>query len=193
MSRLPTPGADNNTWGDILNDFLLREHNIDGTHTAAAMSAHTGSTTAHAASAITFTPTTGITATNVQQAIAQAASKASGVTQVMASAPLSVANPTTTPAISIAAATSGQAGTMSAADKAKLDGIEAGATADMTPNEILAAVSTVDGAGSGLDADRVDGIEGDALLQSNATTMTVASTAPASPAVGDIWIDTSGS
>ena len=42
-------------------------------------------------------------------------------------------------------------------DKTKLDGIEAGATADQTPSEILTAVKTVDGSGSGLDADLLDG------------------------------------
>ena len=31
MSRLPNPGADSGVWGDILNDFLLTEHNADGT------------------------------------------------------------------------------------------------------------------------------------------------------------------
>lgn len=31
MSRLPNPGADQDVWGDILNDFLLVEHNEDGT------------------------------------------------------------------------------------------------------------------------------------------------------------------
>lgn len=31
MSRLPIPGSDNNTWGNVLNDFLSREHNGDGT------------------------------------------------------------------------------------------------------------------------------------------------------------------
>lgn len=31
MSRLPIPGSDNGTWGDILNDFLGVEHNTDGT------------------------------------------------------------------------------------------------------------------------------------------------------------------
>ncbi len=31
MSRLPTPGQDNGTWGDVLNDFLSVEHNPDGT------------------------------------------------------------------------------------------------------------------------------------------------------------------
>lgn len=30
MARLPIPGADANQWGTILNDFLLREHNADG-------------------------------------------------------------------------------------------------------------------------------------------------------------------
>ena len=31
MSRLPSPGSDNGVWGDILNDFLLVEHNSNGT------------------------------------------------------------------------------------------------------------------------------------------------------------------
>lgn len=31
MARLPTLGGDNGTWGQILNEFLLREHNDDGT------------------------------------------------------------------------------------------------------------------------------------------------------------------
>lgn len=31
MSRLPTPGSDDGSWGGILNDFLGVEHNADGT------------------------------------------------------------------------------------------------------------------------------------------------------------------
>ncbi|HKU18825.1 MAG TPA: hypothetical protein VJP80_06155 [Candidatus Saccharimonadales bacterium] len=31
MARLPTPGSDDGTWGDILNQFLTVEHNSDGT------------------------------------------------------------------------------------------------------------------------------------------------------------------
>ena len=31
MSRLPNPGADTGVWGDILNDFLLTEHQPNGT------------------------------------------------------------------------------------------------------------------------------------------------------------------
>jgi hypothetical protein len=30
MARLPTPGSDKNTWGDILNDFLSQAHKGDG-------------------------------------------------------------------------------------------------------------------------------------------------------------------
>ena len=43
------------------------------------------------------------------------------------------------------------------ADGAKLDGIESGATADQTASELLTAIKTVDGSGSGLDADNLDG------------------------------------
>lgn len=35
-SRLPTPGGDDGTWGDVLNDFLGVEHNADGTQKALA-------------------------------------------------------------------------------------------------------------------------------------------------------------
>jgi hypothetical protein len=31
MARLPTPGSDIGTWGDVLNEFLAVEHNPDGT------------------------------------------------------------------------------------------------------------------------------------------------------------------
>jgi hypothetical protein len=31
MARLPQPGGDAGSWGDILNDFLSQEHNVDGT------------------------------------------------------------------------------------------------------------------------------------------------------------------
>jgi len=47
-----------------------------------------------------------------------------------------------------------------ATDGTKLDGIESGATADQTASEILTAIKTVDGAGSGLDADLLDGQQG---------------------------------
>lgn len=52
-------------------------------------------------------------------------------------------------------------------DGAKLDGIEAGATADQTASEILTAIKTVDGTTSGLDADLLDGQEGSYYLDGN--------------------------
>jgi len=44
-----------------------------------------------------------------------------------------------------------------ASDGTKLDGIEASATADQTAAQILTAIKTVDGTGTGLDADLLDG------------------------------------
>lgn len=75
-----------------------------------------------------------------------------GVSSVTGTAPI-VSSGGATPAISITAASAGSAGSMSAADKSKLDGIEAGATGDQTAAEILAKLVTVDGTGSGLVAD----------------------------------------
>ena len=51
-------------------------------------------------------------------------------------------------------------------DGAKLDGIEAGATADQTAAQILTAIKTVDGSGSGLDADLLDGLQSDIYFKS---------------------------
>ena len=31
MARLPQPGSDKGTWGDVLNDYLSQAHNADGT------------------------------------------------------------------------------------------------------------------------------------------------------------------
>ena len=58
---------------------------------------------------------------------------------------------------SLPAATTTAWGVMTDEDKTKLDNIEAGATADQTATEILTALKTVDGSGSGLDADKLDG------------------------------------
>lgn len=39
MARLPVPGSDDNTWGNILNDFLNQSHNADGSLKAGSVSA----------------------------------------------------------------------------------------------------------------------------------------------------------
>ena len=45
MARLPIPGSDDNTWGDILNTYLTVEHNSDGTQKPLAQSTITNLTT----------------------------------------------------------------------------------------------------------------------------------------------------
>ena len=62
-------------------------------------------------------------------------------------------------------ATTSANGLMSSSDKTKLNGIETGATGDQTATEILTAIKTVDGTGSGLDADTLDGIQASAFVQ----------------------------
>jgi len=37
MARLPTPGQDNGSWGDVLNSFLLQSHHADGSLTESAI------------------------------------------------------------------------------------------------------------------------------------------------------------
>jgi lysophospholipase L1-like esterase len=69
MVRLPTPGGDNNQWGDILNEYLAQAHNSDGTLKKSAVEATTPS-----ASSISFTPSGDISATNAQAAVIQASS-----------------------------------------------------------------------------------------------------------------------
>jgi hypothetical protein len=53
--------------------------------------------------------------------------------------------------------------------KSKLDGCEAGSTADQTASQILTAIKTVDGSGSGLDADLLDGLQASSFATSGHT------------------------
>jgi len=65
-------------------------------------------------------------------------------------------------------------GRVVATDGSKLDGIEAGATADQTAAEILTAIKTVDGGSSGLDADLLDGEHGSYYTNSIAAKLPLA-------------------
>ena len=72
---------------------------------------------------------------------------------------------------------------LTAAEVRTIINVEDGATADQTAAEILTAVKTVDGNGSGLDADSVDGIEAYAFLRSDTNDTTS----------GELTFTTSGS
>ena len=62
MSRLPTVGADNNDWGNVLNDYLQVAHNTDGTlKDGATLSSATtaiGSTVSFTKPTVVYTPVT---------------------------------------------------------------------------------------------------------------------------------------
>ena len=64
------------------------------------------------------------------------------------------------------------------AEETKLAGIETGATADQTASEIMTAIQTVDGAGSGLDADLLDGIDSTGFATAAQGTLAASATQP---------------
>jgi hypothetical protein len=80
-----------------------------------------------------------------------------GIVGITPAAPLTGGGAAGDVPIGISDATPSERGAMSAADKAKLDGVETGATADQTAQEVLDSLKTVDGDGSGLDADLLRG------------------------------------
>lgn len=100
------------------------------------------------------------------------------VTSVSGTAPISVANGTSTPSITISAATTSAAGSMSAADKTKLNGIATGATANTAYTSTPAAPTTTGSAGANAAYARGD----------HAHPSRIATSAPASPVNGDIWM-----
>ncbi len=69
MPRLPIPGQDSGTWGDILNDYLLVSHEADGTLKPTSAVKLTGAQTVtgvktFSSSPVVPTPTAGNEATN---------------------------------------------------------------------------------------------------------------------------------
>jgi hypothetical protein len=49
MARLPEPGGDSGSWGNVLNDFLKEAHNVDGTLKSGVTGALPGEHTVSAA------------------------------------------------------------------------------------------------------------------------------------------------
>jgi hypothetical protein len=94
----------------------------------------------------------------------------SSVQSVTGTTPI-VSSGGTSPAISISAATTSAAGSMSASDKSKLDGIEASATADQTASEIRTLVESASDSNVFTDADhtKLNAIEASATADQTAS------------------------
>jgi hypothetical protein len=117
-----------------------------------------------------------------------------GVTGVTGTAPI-VSSGGTAPAISITPATDTAAGSMSAADKLKLDGLAAGVTAvgatapitstgGTTPTiAIVPATDSVAGSMSAADKTKLDGITGGAAVASVGATAPITSTGGTTPTI----------
>jgi hypothetical protein len=100
---------------------------------------------------------------------AQGSLASTAVQSVTGTAPI-ISSGGTTPAISISAATTGAAGSMSSADKTKLDGIASGATANATDSQLRDRATHT----GTQDVSTVTGLGGAATLNVGTTTGTVA-------------------
>jgi hypothetical protein len=70
MSRLPTPGSDDDVWGQILNDFLAAAHNPDGSLQASAVQQAGGITSVNGKSSNSGTITLSASDLNAPTALA---------------------------------------------------------------------------------------------------------------------------
>ena len=148
----------------------------------AAAAAHT-----HVAADISNSTVAGRALLTAADAPAQRTALGLGTAALSATGDFTPASHVGTGGAAHAAATTSVAGFMSAADKTKLDGVATGATANATDAQLRdrathtgsQATSTITGLDTAL-ADRVRGT----------VRITVGTTAPVSPAIGDIWIDT---
>jgi hypothetical protein len=148
---------------------------LDGIEAGAQVNVGTNITTVPAASTVAINSSTGTdatmaAATQTLAGVMTAADKAkldgiasgaqanvaTNLTTSTAASTLTVNSSTGTNA-TLSAATTTLAGVMTAADKVKLNGIEAGAQVNDTAAEILTKILTVDGPASGLNADLIDG------------------------------------
>jgi len=115
MTRLPEPGFDKGTWGDVLNDFLLVSHTSSGDIKAGVIKEQDLSS-------------------DVQTKLNIAASAAStNLATAASSSSVTILSDTGTDAV-ISSATNINAGVLSSADKTKLDGIAAGAQVNVGTN-----------------------------------------------------------
>jgi hypothetical protein len=126
MARLPIPGSDDGIWGDVLNDYLVQTHNTDGTLKDGIV---TNSSLAANAVTASELADNSISEDKLDADLQTKVNGVGGSTNLAASrtgTSVTITSDTGTDA-TIDPASASEAGVMSAADKTKLNDIEAGA------------------------------------------------------------------
>lgn len=153
MPRLPQPGSDDGTWGDILNDYLAASHTADGGLKAGSVGSaqlQTNAVTATqlAPGAVSATEIGDDTITEAKlvsdvrdKLNATSSGGATNLTTAVAATTVSVESDTGTDAI-IQGATTTVAGVMTAADKTKLNSVASGAQVN-TVNSVAGRTGAV--------------------------------------------------
>lgn len=176
-----TPGAfdlidgnDFNTTNDEV--FFAQITKLNGFTTLTVKNVTTPSSGDSSAEDIAYdNSTSSLTATNVQDAIDEVVAEAVMNSDYDANSILAATSDNTPVVLSVGASTfvgrkaTGDISAMSASEARTVLNVENGATADQSAAEILAALLTVDGSGSGLDADTLDGVSSASFVRHDTT------------------------
>ena len=151
MSRLPIPGQDSGTWGDILNDYLLQAHSSDGTLkpssvTASHLAPGSVKSTAIQDGSITTSKlaNTAITTTKLDSSIQTSLAKADSAVQPADLSTVATtgayADITGTPTLGTAASldVGTTSGTVAAGDDSRITGAQPAATLDTDTAALIA-------------------------------------------------------
>jgi len=173
--RLPIPGQDDGTWGDILNGFLEVSHNADGTLIPSAVTA---------AGAGTYSkPGSGIPSTDLAAAVQTSLGKAN--TSLQSTNNLSdLANAGT-------ARTNLGLGTAATQASSAFDAAGSATTAQaasLQKSANLSDIASPSTALTNLGGLSTSTASGTYVTSTSTRALTVASSAPSSPAAGDLWV-----
>ena len=209
MARLPISGQDSGTWGDILNDFLLQSHDSDGTIKPTAVSAAIGDADASTKGVVQLagdlagTGSTAAAPVISDNAVTTSKLAAGAVTSAkIADDTITNADINTSAAIDQSklnlAITDSQVAAGAAIAKSKLAALNI-TDADVSAiSESKVTNLTNDLAGKLAAANNLSDVADAAAARTNLgaakatgfANITVGTTPPSSPVIGDVWIDT---
>lgn len=206
MTRLPTPGGDNDTWGNILNDFLGVEHNADGTLkkaadiTQAKAKADSAVQPGDLATVATTGSYTDLTNKPAAATIPDATTTSKGAVQLAGD--LGGSNDAAAPVISSGAITDAKVSATAAIAQSKIANLTADLAAKANTTDIPTTPADIGAqpagtylesvvAGTGAAVDTTDPANPVVNVTVTQRPLTFGTTAPASPNVGDLWGDQS--